>query len=86
VTLDDGSKKEPGYFWLAAQWDNLFLSCNDCNGERAQVELPSGSERLMGKLDRFPLTDETKRASAPGAEGAKSHYCSIRAATSQAST
>ncbi len=68
VTLDDGSQLPKGYFWLAAHWENLFVSCSDCNGERQQVELPTNTERLMGKLDRFPLADEAKRASSPGGE------------------
>ncbi|KAF0812067.1 hypothetical protein IGB42_03344 [Andreprevotia sp. IGB-42] len=27
ITLDD----HPGYFWLSADWGNLFLSCKQCN-------------------------------------------------------
>jgi len=68
VTLDDGSRRKTGYFWLAAKWENLYVSCSDCNGERELVELPTGVEKKMGKLDHFPLADETKRASAPGEE------------------
>jgi hypothetical protein len=68
VTLSDGTRRERGYFWLAATWDNLFYSCNDCNGQRELLELPTGIQRLMGKLDRFPLADESKRAEKPGDE------------------
>ncbi len=68
VTLDDGTELKLGYFWLAADWENLYASCNDCNGQREQVELPTGQKKLMGKLDRFPLADESKRAKAPGEE------------------
>ena len=37
-----------GYFWLAYEWDNLFLSCQVCN--------------QIFKNDFFPVRDETTRA------------------------
>jgi uncharacterized protein (TIGR02646 family) len=39
---------KPGYFWLAYQWSNLFLSCSLCN------------QRY--KENVFPLADQSKRA------------------------
>jgi len=45
---DDKSKLvRPGYFWLAYDFENLFLSCNKCN--------------TSYKKNYFPLADETKR-------------------------
>ena len=41
------SEERPGYFWLAYSWDNLFLACATCNGE---------------KLTTFPLEDPGQRA------------------------
>jgi uncharacterized protein (TIGR02646 family) len=38
----------PGYYWLAYRWENLLLSCHDCNS------------RYKGTL--FPLANPTKRA------------------------
>ena len=38
----------PGYYWLAYNWENLFLSCGPCNSRR---------KRLL-----FPLRDATRRA------------------------
>ena len=29
-------KEHPGYYWLAASWENLFPSCIDFNRERTQ--------------------------------------------------
>jgi uncharacterized protein (TIGR02646 family) len=44
-----GEKFErPGYYWLAYDWDNLYLSCSSCN------------QRQKGAL--FPLLDPQKRA------------------------
>jgi uncharacterized protein (TIGR02646 family) len=39
---------KPGYYWLAYDWSNLFLSCALCN------------QRYKGNL--FPLLDPSKRA------------------------
>lgn len=39
---------KPGYYWLAYDFDNLFLSCNRCN--------------TSYKKNFFPLVNETKRA------------------------
>ena len=51
------------YYWLAADWENLLLSCADCNRPRSQ-DLTDASERVIGKGNLFPLDDESKRASA----------------------
>lgn len=42
------SYQRPGYYWLAYDWDNLFLSCSKCN--------------QRNKKNLFPLNDDTKRA------------------------
>lgn len=60
VKLSDNSLQKPGYYWLAADWDNLLLSCNNCNRKTTQ-EVLDGSDLVMGKLDQFPLMDEAKR-------------------------
>jgi uncharacterized protein (TIGR02646 family) len=40
--------EQPGYFWLAYVWDNLFFACQLCN------------QRF--KRNMFPLADPTRRA------------------------
>ena len=42
------SKKHSGYWWLVYEWDNLLMSCTNCN-------------RIFKKTS-FPLKDESKRA------------------------
>ena len=37
----------PGYYWLAYDWDNLLVSCTDCNRSKSTL---------------FPLEDEAARA------------------------
>jgi uncharacterized protein (TIGR02646 family) len=54
-------KLYPGYWWLAATWSNLLPSCARCN-RRNTVKLYDGSTVHIGKGNRFPIDDETKRA------------------------
>lgn len=62
VKLKDGTKQKPGYYWLAATWENLLPSCTDCNSERYHVVPPDmETQVLLGKQDRFPVADESKR-------------------------
>lgn len=52
----------PGYYWLANDWDNLLLSCQHCNQNRRHLLEGEAERRAIGKLDQFPLEDESKRA------------------------
>lgn len=54
----------PGYWWLAASWDNLLASCIDCNRRRyhnAQqlihdpLDDEVGGQFYLGKGDLFPI-------------------------------
>jgi uncharacterized protein (TIGR02646 family) len=62
-----GALVKPGYFWLAASWENLLPSCTDCNRQRYQ-EFADEPEHLAGKANLFPIRDEARRATAPGME------------------
>lgn len=66
VETDVGLMK-PGYWWLAASWDNLLPSCIRCN-RKERVPLFDGSELVVGKGNRFPLDDEDSRAHEVGGE------------------
>lgn len=49
VQIDENAPlTQPGYYWLAYDFDNLFFSCQICNQSY--------------KKNFFPLADETKRA------------------------
>ncbi len=68
--VEEGGKKllkQPGYWWLAADWDNLLPSCIDCNRRRTQ-RFEDGEEASLGKQNLFPLHEEGKRAEKPDAE------------------
>lgn len=55
------ANKIRGYYWLAADWDNLFSACFHCN-RTGTHETELKEKFVSGKLDSFPLSDETKRA------------------------
>jgi uncharacterized protein (TIGR02646 family) len=67
--LDErGVLRKPGYYWLAADWDNLLPSCIDCNRERKQVYRARDGKLVKGKsgkANHFPILAGTARATAP---------------------
>lgn len=57
----------PGYYWLAYEWLNLYPSCSHCN-QRRKDRPRWGDMRYAGsggKMDQFPLEDESSRALSP---------------------
>jgi uncharacterized protein (TIGR02646 family) len=58
---------QPGYYWLAGEWENLLVSCADCNRARNH-EVPGQPKKVkLGKETQFPLSDEQRRVRAHGA-------------------
>ena len=55
----------PGYYWLANDWDNLFLACQHCNQRRKHLLFGETELRGYGKLDQFPIATETQRLRKP---------------------
>ena len=45
---EDTVKQYPGYYWLAYNWENLFLSCKECN--------------ITWKKNSFPLSNPRSRS------------------------
>ncbi len=68
VVEEDDPTPRPGYYWLAADWDNLLPSCIDCNRPRTQVITPEAGKRTVGKGNRFPLAADSPKAREPEAE------------------
>src|SRR5690348_12456883 len=64
--LSEKNPKSPGYYWLANDWNNFLLSCQHCNQRRKHLLFGAEKLELSGKLDQFPLSDETKRVSKSG--------------------
>jgi uncharacterized protein (TIGR02646 family) len=59
--ITEAPNPQPGYYWLAADWDNLLLSCRNCNQKLAHALFGENHKKVMGKMNQFPLLDETKR-------------------------
>jgi uncharacterized protein (TIGR02646 family) len=69
VETEKKQKIKPGYYWLAANWNNLFPSCIECNRRRYQrVGNGKGEPVLLGKQNSFPLADGSPRAARPAEE------------------
>lgn len=69
VDDEHAGKIKPGYYWLAADWDNLFPSCIDCNRQRYhKMAGPNGEMVKLGKKNSFPLVPGSRRARKPGEE------------------
>jgi uncharacterized protein (TIGR02646 family) len=68
VFSENRAKVADGYWWLAADWQNLLYSCTSCNQVRLCEQ--EGNPRLVsvGKGCQFPLADESYRAQHPGEE------------------
>lgn len=58
---------KPGYYWLAANWNNLLLACKNCNSPSTQL-MHDGTKKVAGKWDCFPLSDPSKHARSPKAK------------------
>lgn len=54
--------KKPGYYWLAADWDNLLLSCRNCNQKLKHIVHGAHSKKTMGKMNQFPLSNSVRHA------------------------
>lgn len=55
--------KGGGYYWLAADWDNLLFACPFCNQTHTHELADNGkaTEVVLGKKDQFPLLSEESR-------------------------
>lgn len=63
--IKEKKPQTPGYYWLANDWDNLFLSCQHCNQKRKHLLYGSTKKESYGKLDQFPLRSELRRMLTP---------------------
>ena len=63
--IKERNPQTPGYYWMANDWDNLFLACQHCNQRRKHILYGNDTLEGYGKLDQFPLSDESKRVSGP---------------------
>jgi uncharacterized protein (TIGR02646 family) len=61
---EDGTVS-PGYFWLAACWENLLPSCQRCNRPERHKHAGEPEPRVSGKHNWFPLAAPETRMTGP---------------------
>ena len=49
--ISDEDPSKPGYWWLAFEWDNLFLACKTCNESYKKTQFPIAGTRARGSGD-----------------------------------
>ncbi len=60
ILTKENTTIRPGYYWLASEWDNLLLSCRNCNQKLKHNVFGESKKRTMGKMNQFPLSDSDK--------------------------
>lgn len=63
--IQEAAQPRPGYYWLASCWDNLLLSCTHCNRSYTHRLQEEKEKKATGKMNQFPLSDESKRVRFP---------------------
>jgi uncharacterized protein (TIGR02646 family) len=58
--IEEASPNNPGYYWLAADWSNLLLSCRNCNQKLKHQVFGKVQKQTMGKMNQFPLSSGFK--------------------------
>lgn len=51
-------KYHPGYYWLAYNWDNLLLSCHECNSTYKQILFPLSNPKSRARSHHEDIADE----------------------------
>lgn len=60
-------RKYPGYYWLAYEWDNLYLSCASCNSHKNDI-FPLSNPQDCATSHKSKLSQETPSLVDPGNE------------------
>uniref|UniRef100_B8HNF4 TIGR02646 family protein n=1 Tax=Cyanothece sp. (strain PCC 7425 / ATCC 29141) TaxID=395961 RepID=B8HNF4_CYAP4 len=60
--------QRPGYYWLAYEWDNLYLSCTACNQRHKQNLFPLKDPALRATDHRQSINQEEPLFVNPGRE------------------
>lgn len=70
----DEPELHPGYYWLAYDWDNLFLACVVCNSSNKGITFPLADPVTRARSHRDPLDAETPLLLRPDAEDHHDHF------------
>jgi uncharacterized protein (TIGR02646 family) len=63
----------PGYFWLAYNWNNLLLSCNDCNTKFKQTPFPLSNPESRARSHNDDITIERPLFIDPASQDPRTH-------------
>ena len=70
------SKDElPGYYWLAYRWENLLLSCHDCNSRHKGTFFPLSNPKKRARSHHFAIAEEHPVLVNPAEEDPRGHIC-----------
>lgn len=65
--------ERPGYYWLAYTWDNLYLSCNDCNQRQKKNLFLLADPLTRAQWNNNDITLENPLFVNPGHENPSQH-------------
>jgi hypothetical protein len=65
--------ERPGYYWLAYDWDNLYLSCGSCNQRQKKNLFPLAAPTNRAQLHNNDITVEEPLFVNPGYEDPSQH-------------
>jgi uncharacterized protein (TIGR02646 family) len=65
--------QRPGYYWLAYDWDNLYLSCGPCNQRQKKNLFPLTDPSTRAQLNNNDITSEKPLFVNPGQEDPSQH-------------
>jgi uncharacterized protein (TIGR02646 family) len=63
----------PGYYWLAYDWENLLLSCHDCNSTYKQILFPLANPGQRARSHHQKITKERALLINPVREEPRKH-------------
>jgi uncharacterized protein (TIGR02646 family) len=65
--------QRPGYYWLAYDWENLYLSCGPCNQRQKRNLFPLLQPKNRAHLNNNDITHEESLFIDPGKEDPSQH-------------
>lgn len=69
VINNSGTRLYPGYYWLAYQWENLYMSCLACNSSHKKDSFPLVVEEDRARSHHDDINNEEPLLIDPGKEG-----------------
>ena len=68
----------PGYYWLGNEWDNLFLSCAECNQILKKNLFPIEGKRMNSHKDKLNIDAEEALLIHPSFDNPEEHITFIK--------